>query len=79
MAKDGWPANSPDLNPIKNIWSIIYETTHKDPDPKTMKALKRRLRFAWKNVTLDTLKELAHSMPRRLDNVIKNKDGHSAY
>ena len=44
-----------------------------------MKALKRRLRFAWKNVTLDMLKELAHSLNRRLENVIKNKGGHSGH
>ena len=79
IGKDGSPANSTDLNPIENIWSIIDETTYKDPAPKTMKKLKRRLRFAWKNETLDTLKELAHSMPRRLENVIQNKGGHSGY
>ena len=79
ITKDGWPANSTDLNRIENIWSIIDETTNKDPAPKTMKKLKRRLRFAWKNVTLDTLKELAHSMPKRLENVIKNKGGYSGY
>ena len=52
IAKNGWPANFLDLNPIEDIWSIINEITFKDPAPKTMKELKRRLRFAWKNVTL---------------------------
>ena len=66
-------------HPTENIWNIIDETTYKDPAPKTMKELKRRLRFAWKNVTLDTLKELAHSMPRRLENAIKNNGGHAGY
>ena len=79
IAKNGQSAKSPDLNPIENIWSIIDEKTYKDPAPKTMKELKRRLRFAWKNVTLDTLKELAHSMPRRLENAIKNNGGHAGY
>ena len=79
IAKDGWPANSPDINPIENIWSIIDETMYKDSAPKTMEELKRRLRFAWKNVTLDALKELAHFRPRRLENAIKNKGGHSGY
>ena len=40
-----------------------------------MKELKRRLRFAWKNMTHDTLRIFAHSMPGRLENVIKNKGG----
>jgi len=79
IAKDGWPVNSPDLNPIENTWSITDETTYKDPVPKTMTELKRRLRFPWKNVTLDTLKELAHFMPRRLEKIINNKGGHSGY
>jgi len=79
LAKDGWPANTPDLDPIGNIWSIIDETTYKDPAPKMMKELKRRLCFAWKNVTVDTLKELTLSMPRHVENVIKNKGGHSGY
>jgi len=79
IAKDSWPANSLDLNPIEDIWSIIDETTYNDPAPKTMAELKRRLRFPWKNSIIDTRKELAHFMPRRSENAIKNKTGDSGY
>ena len=61
VPKNDWPANLPDLNPVENISSIMNEKTYKDPAPKTLDELRRRLRFAWKYVTLDTLKELAHS------------------
>ena len=40
-----------------------------------MKELKKQLHFAWKNVTLDTLKELAYSMPTRLKMTLKIKAG----
>lgn len=51
--------------PIENIWCIIDEpeTTYRDPAHKMMKELKRRLRFAGKNATPDTLKELANYFP----------------
>ena len=62
IPKGDWPANSPDLNPMKNSWSIIDEITYRDSTPKTLDKLKKWPRFAWKNVTQDTLKEPTHSM-----------------
>ena len=49
---DEWPANTPDLNPIENLWSTIDEAAYKDPIPKTMGGLKSRLRQAWWNIPL---------------------------
>ena len=74
-----WPANSPDLNLVENLWGIMDENTYRDPEPKTMAQLKRRLSEEWTNIPLKTLQELSHSMPRRLKNVIKNKGGHARY
>ena len=45
--------------------------------PKTLDELRRWLRFAWMNVTLDTLGELVHSIPHRLENVRKHTGRHS--
>ena len=58
--------NSRDLNPIKNIWSIIDETMYKHQNDA-------RAEEAQKNVTFDTLQEIAHSKPRPSENVTKNK------
>ena len=55
--------------PLETIWIIVDETTYKDPAPNTVDELRQWLRFAWKNVTLDTLWELVHSIPHCLENV----------
>ena len=66
IPKEDQPANSCDVNPLETIWIIVDETTYKDPAPKTLDKLRQWLRFGWKNVTLDTPWELAHSIPHRL-------------
>ena len=49
------PANACDLNTLETIWIMVDGTTYKDPAPKILDELRQRLRFAWKNVNLDTL------------------------
>ena len=79
IPKEDKPANSCDVNPLETIWIIADETTYKDPAPKTLDELRQWLRFAWKNVTLNTLWELVHSIPHRLGNVRKHTGRHSSY
>ena len=67
------------FEPLDTMWIIVDETTYRDPAPKTLDELRQWLRFAWKNVTLDTLWELVHSIPHRLENVRKHTGRHSGY
>ena len=79
IPKEDWPANSHDVNPLETIWMIVHKTTYKDLAPKTLDELRQLLSFAWKNVTLDMLWELVHSIPHRLENVRKHTGRHSGY
>ena len=79
IGKHEWPGNSPDLNCIENLWSILDSEAYKDPRPSTMAQLRRRLHYAWRTISPQHIVSLIHSMPKRIKNVIKNKGGPSGY
>lgn len=68
-----WPAQSPDLNPIENLWSKIgYEISKKHPTNK--QELIEAIIAAWNRiVTKEYIKKLVYSMPQRCRLVIRNK------
>lgn len=76
-----WPAVSPDLNPIENVWGILTKKLYdqEKPEIKNVNELKQRLRSTWAEISTDTLKELIDSMPKRLIEVIKNKGNWTKY
>ena len=74
--KDEWPPNSPDLNPIENLWSILQESMQKEKSPpKDVDGLTKLLKKSWRNIPLETLENLVNSMPHRVKAVIEAK-GH---
>jgi hypothetical protein len=69
-----WPARSPDLNPIEDIWDMIERrltTLHRRP--QTLAQLQHEIQAAWDQVPQEDIDHLFSSMPRRLMNVSKAK------
>ncbi len=64
-----WPANSPDLNPIENLWAIVKRKL-RDTRPNNANDLKAVIKATWASVTPEQCHRLIVSMPRCIDAVI---------
>ncbi|CAH1992033.1 unnamed protein product, partial [Acanthoscelides obtectus] len=75
-----WPGNSPDMNPIENVWEFLKsEVTMKAPTTK--QELINILNDTWKyNPELKIkIQNCISSMPRRVEAVLAAKGGHTKY
>ncbi|GFW61111.1 transposable element Tcb1 transposase [Trichonephila clavipes] len=75
-----WPARSPDLSPIENMWSMVVQRlTQIAPPGATPDQLWQRVEAAWSAVPQEHIQSLFESMPRPVAAVISNNDGYSGY
>ena len=65
-----WPANSPDLNPIENLWALIKIKTRKIRS-KTIDELKENIQKVWDDIPMELVKSLIQSMTDRLQTCIE--------
>ena len=66
-----WPARSPDLNPIENIWATIKQRL-RSKNITTISELKTAWKKEWKKFKIEDLENYINSMPNRLESVIQN-------
>ncbi len=73
-----WPGNSPDLNPIENIWGMmkleVYRKQYTNLDE-----LKAAVEAEWQRIPVTTLRNCMLSIPRRLGKVVKLKGRYTGY
>lgn len=69
-----WPANSPDLNPIENMWAELKRRLGEyEHPPVGMRQLWERVQDIWDGFGEDYCHRLIESMPRRMAMVLKKK------
>ncbi len=57
-----WPANSPDLNPIENLWDIVKRKM-RDTRPNNADELKATVKETWASIPPQQCHKLITSMP----------------
>jgi hypothetical protein len=70
-----WPAQSPDLNPIENIWALVKLKLFRNYDtpPKGIHELWDRTVEVWNSLTVDDCRRVINTMNKRCSDVIKAK------
>lgn len=73
-----WPAQSPDMNPIENLWQVFKSRVHKRK-PTNLNQLWEFISQEWRNFTPQEIQKLVGNMPKRVQALQKAKGGATKY
>ena len=73
-----WPGNSPDINPIENLWSHMKKQL-RGMDTSSVPKLEDAVKQLWASFSPSYLQNLASSVPKRLKEIVKRKGNASKY
>lgn len=73
------PAESPDLNPIENVWGSMKEFLRNDYKPKCLDDLKRGICQFWKTLTPSVCTKYINHIQRVMPKVVEESGGPSGF
>lgn len=76
-----WPAQSPDLNPLENLWRILKHRISRRVEgrPRSIDEMKALLQAEWEELDISTWKNMIESMPKRVQECIDAEGGSTHY
>lgn len=72
---DGWPAHSPDLNPIEHMWSIVQRSVSAR-GPWAVDELRKYVSEEWNKVPVSVVDSLVLSFKKRCGECVAVRGGH---
>jgi len=78
IAKNQWPPNSPDLNPLDyHVLGAMLQAFHKlHPKPKTIPRRKNALQQIWDDLLQTTIVQAINDFRKRLNECVSAGGGH---
>ncbi|GFU79519.1 transposable element Tcb2 transposase [Trichonephila clavipes] len=75
-----WPANSPDLNPIENLWDYLGRAiARRHPPPRDVNGLKTALLEEWSLIPQTVINNVISSLKTRCDMCVRVRGDHIPY
>jgi transposase len=75
-----WPPQSPDLSLIENLWKRLKDRiSARRHKIRNIEEIKIALQQEWAKLEEEILNELMKSMPKKINEILKNKGGSAKY
>jgi hypothetical protein len=75
-----WPGNSPDTNPIENVWKVLKNEIHEQPITNRVELIARLIQVWFDSPRIAKMyRSLIEGMARRVEALVKAKGGQTKY